>query len=198
MPKNLKRYYGRGDFHCLTFSCYRRLPLLGAASARDLFVRVIEAMRERYEFPFVGYVVMPEHVHLLVGEPKKGTLSVMLAALKQRVSRDLRKTPPVSTTGGAPTALVGERLAFGEAPNTFAACGLLAARSKVPELPHFWMDRFYDFNVRSAEKRREKLDYMHANPVKRELVTDPKDWVWSSYAAYSGRGTSLVEIDYVH
>jgi putative transposase len=64
-------------------------------------------------------------------------------------------------------------------------------------LPQFWQKRFYDFNVYSPAKRREKLEYMHRTPVTRGLVRDPKDWVWSSYASYSGRGTALVEIDFV-
>ena len=65
------------------------------------------------------------------------------------------------------------------------------------ELRQFWQRRFYDFNVWSAAKRREKLEYMHRNPVARNLVSDPKDWVWSSYASYSGRGTPMVQIDFV-
>jgi len=61
----------------------------------------------------------------------------------------------------------------------------------------FWQPRFYDFSVWSAKKRREKLDYMHRNPVSRKLVNDPKDWVWSSYASHSGRGTALLRIDFI-
>jgi REP element-mobilizing transposase RayT len=61
----------------------------------------------------------------------------------------------------------------------------------------FWQARFYDFNVWSAKKRKEKLEYMHRNPVTRKLVEDPKDWVWSSYSSYSGRGTPLIAIDFV-
>jgi putative transposase len=55
MPKGLKRHYGRGDLHFLTFSCYRRLPLLGTARARNVFVNALEKMRERYQFRLVGY-----------------------------------------------------------------------------------------------------------------------------------------------
>ena len=62
-------------------------------------------------------------------------------------------------------------------------------------MPQFWQKRFYDFNVYSESKRQEKLEYMHRNPVTRGLVKDPKDWVWSSYSSYSGRGTPLMEID---
>src|SRR6266705_1645310 len=91
MPKGLKRYYGHGHLHFLTFSCYRRLPLLNTPRARNLFVQTLGKIRERYQFLLVGYVVMPNHVHLLISEPKKDTPSVVLKVLKQRVSRDLRK-----------------------------------------------------------------------------------------------------------
>jgi hypothetical protein len=48
MPRNLKRYNGRGDLNFVTFSCYRRLPLLRTIRARNLFVRALGAVHERY------------------------------------------------------------------------------------------------------------------------------------------------------
>src|SRR6266571_9018118 len=82
MPKGLKRYYGWGHLHFLTFSCYRRLPLLNTVRVRNLFVEALEKIRERHRFLVVGYVVMPDHVHLLISEPAKGTPSMVLQALK--------------------------------------------------------------------------------------------------------------------
>ena len=72
MRRNLKRYYGGGDLHFITCSCYQRQPWLGTPRRRDLFVSVLEAVRRRYEFVIVGYVVMPEHIHLLISEPQRG------------------------------------------------------------------------------------------------------------------------------
>jgi putative transposase len=74
MPKGLKRYYGRGDLHFLTFNCYRRLPLLKTTRARNLFVHALGKIRERYKFLLLGYVVMPNHVHLLISESPKARL----------------------------------------------------------------------------------------------------------------------------
>jgi putative transposase len=82
MPKGLKRYYGRGDLHFLTFSCYRRLPLLKTMRARNLFVKALEEIRERYKFLLVGYVVTPNHVHLLISETAKATPALVLKVLK--------------------------------------------------------------------------------------------------------------------
>jgi putative transposase len=59
----------------------------------------------------------------------------------------------------------------------------------------FWQERFYDFNVYSKGKKNEKLNYMHANPVIRGLVKDPKDWPWSSWSFYRGGEAGLIGID---
>ena len=67
----LKRYYGRSDLHFITFSCYHRQPFLGTAAARDCFLRMLDEVRCRHAFEVIGYVVMPEHVHLLVSDPQK-------------------------------------------------------------------------------------------------------------------------------
>src|ERR1700738_4284531 len=90
MPKGLKRYYGRGHLHFVTFGCYRRLPLLRGVHAKNLFLKELARVRLEYNFALVGYVVMPEHVHLLLGEPQKGTPSTVLQMLTQRTSRKLR------------------------------------------------------------------------------------------------------------
>jgi putative transposase len=80
-----------------------------------------------------------------------------------------------------------------------AAEGELRVRlpTLVSDLSHFWQPRFYDFNVYSAKKQKEKLDYMHANPVNRSLVKHPKDWPWSSWSFYFTAKPGLVPIDAV-
>lgn len=87
MTQGLKRYQFTGDLHFVTFSCYQRNPYLRTAAARSLFEETLERMRVRYSFGVIGYVVMPEHIHLLVGEPAQGPLSAALHALKLSFSK---------------------------------------------------------------------------------------------------------------
>jgi len=93
MTKGLVRYQQCGCFHFLTFSCYRRLPYLGTAAARSLFERSLEAIRIRYGFVVCGYVAMPEHVHLLISEPKVALLSTAIQAVKLSVSVQSKERP---------------------------------------------------------------------------------------------------------
>jgi putative transposase len=173
MRNPLRRHYGQGDLHFVTFSCYRRRPLLGTARARDRFVKILDEVRRRHAFRLVGYVVMPEHVHLLMSEPAKKNPSKILQVLKQKVARALLGKPRASSSAQL-------SLPFDEGWTEGA---------------HFWQRRFYDFNVWSEKKLKEKLEYMHANPVQRKLVQHPRDWPWSSWAHYARKEGRKIEID---
>ena len=174
MPKGLSRRYGLGHFHFITCSCFRRLPLLASARARNVFVRILGDVRDRYGFALAGYVVMPEHIHLLIGEPAMATPSIVMQVLKQRASRRLRCRPPRKAST--------QQLRLGLSRIDFS-------------LARFWQPRFYDFNVWSQKKLVEKLLYMHLNPVKRKLVAHPGDWSWSSFSFYANKDSGLVRID---
>jgi putative transposase len=91
MPDGLVRYQGGGGFHFVTFSCYQRRPLLAERDGYALFEKELEWARRRHGFVVAGYVVMPEHVHLLVSEPREAPLAAALQVLKQRVSRRLKR-----------------------------------------------------------------------------------------------------------
>jgi len=95
LMSRLVRYQKCGCFHFVTFSCYRRQALLATGPAYGVFERVLEQTRARYGFVVAGYVLMPEHVHLLVGEPRHSELSVALQVLKQQTSRKLKSSGEV-------------------------------------------------------------------------------------------------------
>jgi putative transposase len=170
MPKGLKRYYGHDYLHFLTCSCYHRQPWLNEPRRRDLFLQILEEVRQRYRFVMVGYVVMPDHIHLLISEPERGTPSTVMQVLKQRFARQVLR-------------LAGPSFA------------LFAKGGDSQEQPHVWQRRFYDFNVWSERKRVEKLRYMHRNPVKDGLVAEPEDWEWSSYRSYAFQEEGIVKIN---
>jgi putative transposase len=89
MPWGLKRFQETREVHFLTFSCYHRRPNFQNAHACETFVQALERVRQAYGLCIYGYVVMPEHVHLLLNEPERDTLAKALQSLKQGVARRL-------------------------------------------------------------------------------------------------------------
>ncbi len=153
---DLNRCYGQGYLHYITTSCHKRRPLLALSTRRDLFVEVLERVRRRYHFVVVGYVVMPEHVHLLLSEPERGNPSTVMQALKQGFARRILGKLRSQASGGRD----------GDCED------------------HIWQRRFYDFVLWTAQKRQEKLHYIHQNPVEQGLVDKPEQWRWSSARHY--------------
>jgi putative transposase len=163
VPWSLHRYYGAGHLHFITCSCCRRLPLLSTPQRRTLFLELLEQTRERYRFVVAGYVIMPEHFHMLIGEPERGTPSTVMQVLKQRFARRVLQAQRRRECPAQTKLWSGEEHA----------------------LAHVWQARFHGFNVWSKRKQAEKLRYMHENPVKRGLVLEPGQWAWSSFRSYA-------------
>ena len=151
------------------------MPLLRSVHARNVFVKILDQVRDRFGFSLAGYVVMPEHIHLLLSEPRRGTPSTVMQVLKQRVSRRLRRKRRV------PAAQMTLRFDGG-----------------AESAPRFWQRRFYDFNLWSRKKKIEKLQYMHMNPLKRGFAAHSKDWPWSSSSFYSKSKQGLIRSDPVN
>jgi putative transposase len=152
MPKGLRRFQQSAQSHFVTFTCYHRRQGFDQPAIYDLFVQVLEQMRRSFGLCIYGYVVMPEHVHLLLNEPERGLLADAIHYLKLSFAK---------------------RLGTGT----------------------FWQKRYYDRNIRNEREFREKLRYIHRNPVKRELVLEPGEWKWSSFRHYALREKGPVEIE---
>ena len=95
VPKGLQRRHSGNERHFITCSCNHRKPFLGSPTQRDLFLKILEEVRKKYDFVVWGYVVMPEHFHLLISEPSTGTVAKAMQVLKQRVSLKCNKRKPL-------------------------------------------------------------------------------------------------------
>ena len=184
MTQGLHRYYGAHDLHFITCSCYQRQPNLGTAERRDRFVNVLEEARCKYRFVVHGYVVMPEHFHLLITEPEVGDPSVVMKVIKERFSRQVH----ASDENGL------KAHSFAKSANEWGTHAGREGHADGEGNERVWQKRFYDFNVWTERKRIEKLRYIHRNPVRRGLVERPEQWEWSSFRTYSDGERGLVGV----
>ena len=194
MPWGLTRFHHSGQSHFVTFCCYHRGRLLTTDASRQIFESALERVRRSFKLQVYGYVVMPEHVHLLLSEPQRDTSSCGTAPLKPK---DGLNGPPVpicepqrDTLADALKSLkqgVARRL-LGDHP--------LKPKTGLNGAPqHFWQKRYYDFNIRNYPQFVEKLRYIHRNPVTAGLCERPEDWEWSSFRHYATGCEGRVEIE---
>ena len=90
MPTGLKRFQQTNQFHFVTFSCYKRQPLLHTEEAKNIVHQILEQTCRQQSLRIAAYFLMPEHIHLLTNEPAKETLATFLQIFKQLTSRQLK------------------------------------------------------------------------------------------------------------
>jgi REP-associated tyrosine transposase len=175
--KRVKSYNEPGHAHELTFSCFQRLPLFSRDRTCRWFMDALEKARRDCRFFLWAYVIMPEHVHLLIWpEEPKYEISLIRTALKVPVARKAIKY----LEQRAPSFL--ERL-------------------KDVQPNGEWHYRFwqrgggYDRNVIEPATLLQMIEYLHSNPVRRGLVERATDWVWSSARFYAGMSPVPIKLD---
>jgi len=152
------------------------MPLLGKDRSRRWLLDAIEAARASHDFDLWAYVIMPEHVHMLVLPPDGARIRSILKSVKQSVARKAVNW----TRRNRPEFL----------PR------LLDQQPSGRRSYRFWQPGGgYDRNIWTAQELHEKVKYIHANPVRRGLVASPEDWLWSSWHAWQTGIDEPIAID---
>jgi putative transposase len=149
-----RKIHSEGTFaHYVTFSCFKRRKFLNPDLSKQIMLGCLSAQLRRQKGICTGFVVMPDHFHAVVWFPEEDQISLFMNKFKDVTSTrilELYKTR------------------FKKYSET------------LPDHEHVWQAKYYDFNIFSQSKLREKVNYMHNNPVASGLIKDPCDWKWSS------------------
>jgi putative transposase len=178
--RKLVEHHDNGEPHFLTFSCFLRLPLLSKERTRQWFVEALEDSRRIHGFHLWAWVIMPEHVHLLIWPPAdqidpepgscKGKTRGILADLKRPVGQQ------------------AIRYLEDNAPEFLQR---LTVRNRNRTYRRFWQaGSGYDENVSDVNALHAIIEYIHHNPVRRGLVERAVDWKWSSARDWLERATN--------
>jgi len=174
--KSCQRISKPGDAHELTFCCYRNQSFLQAERTCKYLVAAIEKARIRHDFSLWAYILMPNHVHLLIcpNQPQY-SISSILASIKQSTARRalnyLREENPAGL----------KQLATGQ-----------------PDSPYrFWQDGGgYDRNINNPDTLIKTVRYLHANPIRKGLVESAEDWYYSSAGEWQKTGSGPMRVDF--
>ena len=171
-PKRRQNFNTPGHAHELTFSTYRRWKALAHPQLADCFVAKLSELCATHAYDLWAYVVMPEHVHLLV-VPRETEYRI------QDFRSSLRKA----------TAKLALHRLRQDRPNKLAALETPIGRHR------FWQDgEGFDRNLWSNKAVWTSIGYIHRNPVRRGLCASPRDWPWSSAPAYEGEAVAGVTV----
>jgi putative transposase len=171
--KRVTHFDDPGHGHELTFSCYKRRPLLVDDLRCQLLAEAVDRAAIRHRFSLLAFVFMPEHVHLIViPQDPAARVSDLLYAIKRPVSYRIKHKLIESESSLLRELTIRER----PGKTTF----------------RFWQEGpGYDRNIVGDDSLRKMIDYVHRNPVRRGLVDGPGDWKWSSWRQFEGQVNAM-------
>lgn len=173
--KTCKRYDIPGHAHYLTFSCWQRRAFLSRDRTCNWFIDCLARAKAVHPFELWSFVLMPEHVHLIIFPHEQESISHILKSIKDPVAK---------------------KAVFWVKRNRPESLDVMADREGDKVAYHFWLPGGgYDRNIWTNQELHEKIRYVHANPVRRGLVENPRDWPWSSYRAWEDGVDSPIAID---
>jgi putative transposase len=165
-----------GDAHELTFSTSNSLPLLGPDPIKLIFLQVLDESRQKFFYDVWAYVLMPEHVHLLIN-PREPVYDI------DRIRQDIKKRSAFRSV-----AWMRE--------HRHPLLLRLAPQEERRIRTRFWQDgKGYDRNISTAKATWASIEYINMNPVKRGLCQSPADWQWSSARLYEHGEQGAFEVD---
>ncbi|MFZ5832184.1 MAG: REP-associated tyrosine transposase [Planctomycetota bacterium] len=174
--KLVRHYDVQGHAHFLTFSCYGRLPLLGKDRSRRWLVESLEDARQKHAFDLWAWVIMPEHVHLLVW-PRASQYQV------GRILADIKRP-------------VGQKAIDWLTVHSPSFLNRLTVTHRNRTYRHFWQPGpGQDHNVYDPFTAHQVVEYIHGNPVRRGLVSRSEQWPWSSAADWGGEMNVILKVD---
>ena len=157
-----RRINAAGHARELTFSCYRRFSFFSRERTCEWFREANEVARKKFTFGIWAYVLMPDHVHLLV-YPGDRAAAAQVPRFLQAVKEPVARQAIEYLKANAPQWLA--RLTVQEGQRV---------------RHRFWQPGGgYDRNITSARTLRAMIEYIHATPVRRGLVARTEDWEWS-------------------
>jgi putative transposase len=176
--KRIAHYNVPGNWHELTFSCFRGYPLLSKDRACQWLMDAIVNTCRKLNYSLVAYVFMPNHVHLIM-KPRDEThdIAAFLTSVKLSVSKKAKLWLEKKDRAWLKKLTVSE------------AVGRKTFR--------FWQPGAgYDRNITDENTLVQMIDYIHNNPARKGLVAEPSQWKWSSAGFYATNDEmNLLDVD---
>ena len=180
----------------LTSTTYERKPIFRNDNYAQILCNIIYNLRNNAKMSLLGFVIMPEHFHLLI-VPSSGTkISWIMQEIKKGSARLINKDRVRRAQGRArlpdekealrDQGTLGRPRPIGNTGSRYSGSSLTpnnnptwySGSSLTPK--KVWMDEYYDYVIRDEEDLIRHLQYTHNNPVKRGLVETTEQYIWSS------------------
>ncbi|HLC89351.1 MAG TPA: transposase [Patescibacteria group bacterium] len=188
----LKRIYLPGEIYFITTKTFKNQKIFDNSLICELLIKVLVDCRLKYKFKLYGYVIIPDHVHLLIMPAEQNNISDAIRHIKGRFARLYNHQIAADKFRG----YANDKLSPWPEFHLSADKNQTPPRRRGIHPRQVWQKSFYDHIIRNDLDFEEKLNYIHGNPIKHKITDNLDNYPWSSYQNYYFNKNDLIKIDY--
>ena len=180
MPNSYRTFTDVYYAYFVTCTIVDWLPILAQDAYRPIVLNSLAYLREHKHTQLNAFVIMPTHLHAVLWPDEGISLSDILRDYKRFTSRAISKEAVQRDNRHILESLATAR-----------------QRSRAQDVSQYqvWQEGSHPEALYTAQFARQKIEYIHANPVRAGLVSAPEDWLYSSACAYSRGEETVPAID---
>lgn len=157
-----KRFNIENYCHFVTTKTFNNVKIFERKEKAQLFLKILYEVKEKLNFLLIAFVIMPDHLHLMIVPDRRNTISDVMRHLKGRFARLYNKSRRINSADYRKTVIVHR------------------TGNSSPSKGKIWQEGFYDHVISNQKEFLEKLNYIHNNPVTAKMVAKPEDYKFSS------------------
>lgn len=181
-----KRIWINGQIYSITTKTFGNLSVFDDLEYGEILLDNIKYYKSQFEFKLLAYCILPDHLHLLIWPSFKYSISKIMQSIKYRTASDIRKYRMDSYC-----KLCNKTHVCSRRPDRLSQCW-----NDVDEIGTIWQKSFYDRIIRSDRQLQNTIDYIDYNAVHHNLVSNPIDWLYSSFHNRYQTGKERIKIDF--
>ena len=175
--RDRQHYEAYGNLYFITSTVVGFINIFKHKETCDIFVNCLRFYQDRGEMNILAWILMPNHFHLVIMVKDKTNISKLIGGIKRYTSRQI----------GNLRELDKFKRLFNKVKE--------AARLESGKDVSIWKPRFDSYVITSENVLKQKIEYIHFNPVRKNLVEYPWQWYYSSAAVYDAKPGIDLSVD---
>jgi len=177
------RIYDQQGMNFLTLTIVDWIDLFTRPIYAEIVIASLRFCQKEKGLLVYAYVIMPSHIHMIVQATSPTGLSSILQSFKSFTAKQFLNAIKAKTTGESRREWLLNRFAF------------QAQKNNINSNYQIWQKGNHPIELCSPKVIRQKLNYIHVNPMREKIVAQPAHYIWSSASNYeTGEGVLDVQI----
>lgn len=169
--------------HFVSFTVVGWIDIFSRETYKEIFINSLQYCQHEKGLTLHAWIIMTNHVHLIISS-HTNKIENIVRDMKKYTSKQIIEAIQENPTESRKEWMI----------NLFKSAGKSNSNNKDYQ---FWKQDYHPIELNTAEKVKQRIDYLHENPVRSGLVWEPWHYKYSSAIDYYTNEHGLLKVEHL-